>query len=98
MEALLRCQISRGMFSGEVAVRGKTADGTEFSLLVPEDFAEADLSAAGGEPVGGSLRVEVLAREGALMLVRLPGQRFENGQTVTVRASEVETGPRREAV
>ena len=98
MEALLRCQVSRGMFSREVAVRGKTAYGTEFSLFVSEDFVEADLSAAADEAVGGWLRVEVLAREGALTLVRLPGQTFENGQTVTVRDSEVEIRPRREAV
>ena len=37
-------------------------------------------------------------REGALMLVRLPGQTFENGQTVTVRDSEIEIRPHREAV
>jgi hypothetical protein len=98
MEALLRCYVSRGMFSGEVAIRGEAADGTEFSLFVPDNFIEADLSATADEAVDGSLRVEVLAREGALILVRLPGQTFENGQTVTVRDSEVEIRPRREAV
>ncbi len=98
MEALLRCQVSRGMFSGEVAVRGKTAYGAEFSLFVPDDFVEADLSATVTEAVNGWIRVEVLQREGALMLVRLPYQTFENGQTVTVRDSEVEIRPRRETV
>ena len=98
MEVLLRCQVSRGMFSGEVAVRSKTAYGIEFSLFVAEEFVEADLSATADAAVEGWLRVEVLAREGALMLVRLPGQTFENGQTVTVRDSEVEIRPRREAV
>ena len=80
MEAFLRCQVSRGMFSGEVAVRGKTANGPEFSLFVPVELVEVDLSATATEAVEGWLRVEVLAREGALILIRLPGQTFENGQ------------------
>jgi hypothetical protein len=98
MEALLRCLVNRGMFSGEVAVRGKTSDGTEFSLFVPEDFVEANLSATADQSVDGWLRVEVLAREGALILVRLPSQTFENGQTVTVRDDQVENRARREPV
>jgi hypothetical protein len=98
MEAYLRCLISRGMFSGEVAVRGKTAYGTEFSLFVPEDFVEADHLTAEADAVEGWLRVVVLAREGALMLLRLPSETFENGRTVTVSDSEVEIRPRHEAV
>ena len=46
----------------------------------------------------GWLSVEVLDREDALLLVRLPGQTFENGQTVTVRDSQVDVRPRRETV
>lgn len=98
MEALLRCQVNRGMFSGEVAVRGKTAGGTEFSLFVPEDFVEANRPTTGDQTVDGWIRVDVLAREGALILVRLPGQTFENGQTVTVRDDQVELRAHREAV
>ncbi len=98
MEALLRCQVNRGMFSGELAVRGKTAGGSEFSLFVPEDFVEANRPATGDQTVDGWLRVDVLAREGALILVRLPGQTFENGQTVTVRDDQVELPAHREAV
>ncbi len=37
MEAYFRCLISRGMFSNEVAVRGKTAYGEEFSLFAPKE-------------------------------------------------------------
>jgi hypothetical protein len=33
-----------------------------------------------------------------LLLVRLPGQTFENGQTVTVRDTEVEVRSRHETV
>jgi hypothetical protein len=96
MEALLRCQISPGLFSGEVAVRCKAADGGEFSLFVPDDFVEHE--AMDASPIEGWLCVEVLAREGALILVRLPGQTFENGQTVTVRDTQVELRPRHEKV
>lgn len=90
MEAFLRCQVSPGMFSGEVAVRGRTADGTEYSLFVSDDFVEYEETAVAVAPVDGWLCVEVLGRESGLMLVRLPGQTFENGQTVTVRDSEIE--------
>ena len=98
MEALLRCYVSPGMFSGEAAVRGKTAGGSKFSLFVSEAFVEPNLSAAGDQTVEGWVRVEVIAREGALILVRLPGQTFENGQTVTVRDDQVEIRAHREAV
>jgi len=86
------------MFSREVAVCGVTADGAEFSLFVPEDFVEVDESEVGTATVDGWLLVEVLAREGGRMLVRLPGQTFENGQTVTLSDSQVEFRHRREAV
>ncbi len=98
MDAMLRCQVSPGMFSGEVAVRGQAADGTEFSLFVSDDFVEYDQTIPADGSVKGWLCVDVLAREGALLLVRLPGQTFENGQTVTVRDTEVEARPRRETV
>ena len=98
MDASLRCQISTGMFSGEVAVRGIAADGTEFSLFVSDEFVESDLPVCESEPVEGWLLVEVLDREGDLVLIRLPSQAFENGQTVTVRDSLVARRPWRQAV
>lgn len=98
MENSLRCQSTPGMFSGEVAVRGKSADGTEFSLFVSEEFVDSSVPVAETGPVDGWICVEVLAREGNLVLVRLPGQTFENGQTVTVRDSQLELRPRRETV
>ena len=42
MEAFLRCLISRGMFSDEVAVRGTMADGKEYSLFAPKAFVEVE--------------------------------------------------------
>ena len=98
MDALLRCQVSPGMFSGEVAVRGRAADGTEFSLFVSDDFVEFDQAIPADSSVAGWLCVAVLAHEGPLLLVRLPGQTCENGQTVTVRDTQVAFRSRREAV
>lgn len=96
MDNCLRCQVTPGMFSGEVAVRGTTADGTEFSLFVSEEFVDCSEPVTEGRPVDGWLSVEVLAREDNLALVRLPGQTFENGQTVTVLDSQLELRPRRQ--
>jgi hypothetical protein len=98
MEALFRCLISRGLFSNEVAVRGKTAYAEEFSLFAPKEFVDIDEPVPEVGAVEGWLRVEVLERQGALMLVRLPSEPFENSQNVTVRDSEVEIRRRHEAV
>jgi hypothetical protein len=98
METSLRCQVSPGMFSGEVAVRCVAADGAEFSLFVSDDFVEFGAPVGESRPVEGWLRVEAVEREGDLLLVRLPGQAFENGQMITVRDSQLESRPRREAV
>ena len=97
MTALLKCQISSGLFSGEVAVRGTDANNNEFSLFVSDDFVEYSLP-IGENSVDGWICIDVLAREGALLLVRLPAQTFENGQTITVRDSQVELRARREKV
>ena len=95
METLLQCEVSPGLFSGEVAVRGRAADDAEFSLFIPDDFVEFEAMVVDAGPVAGWICVEVLATEGSLLLVRLPGQTFENGQTITVRDSQVEKRPRR---
>lgn len=98
MSPFLRCRVSSGMFSNEVTIRGAAADGTEFSLFVEEEFVECGQPVGEGALTTGWLAVEELAREGNLVLVRLPGQTFENGQTVTVRDSQLEYRPHRERV
>ena len=98
MESFLRCRVSRGLFSGEAAVSGVSADGTEFSLFVGDDFVEFDAPPGASDAVEGWLRVTQLAEEGGLVLVRLPGQTFENGRTVTVRQAQLERRRRRAAV
>jgi hypothetical protein len=91
MEAWLRCEISPGQFSSEYAVRGRTADGIGFSLFVPNTYVEMDSEPNTDRLVQGWVRVEALGRDGSLVLVRLPRPTLENGETVTVKAEEVET-------
>jgi len=90
MGTYLRCKIGLGQFSGEVAVQSATASGEEFSLFVDDECVDCDRSLEQESPVDGWIRVEVLAEEGELLLVQLPGQTFENGRTVTVRRTQVE--------
>jgi len=98
METYLRCQIGPGMFSGEVSVRGVAADGEEFSLFASDALIERDASDAWCEQMEGWLRVEELAREGDRVLIRLPEQTFENGRTITVRDSQLNSSLRRQPV
>ena len=86
----LKCEISEGQFTGEYAVSGETFDGDGYSLFCPEEFVEGD-PAIGGE--AGWIKVDVLAREGDLLLVKLPQRTLENGTTITVKSSQVEMRP-----
>lgn len=94
MDTFLRCKISRGQFSREVAVRGTTFDGTEYSLFVEKDDVdfdgEFDGPLEGSEAVDGWMRVEVLQEGRGLALVRLPAEAFENGYFLTVNADQVQ--------
>lgn len=90
MDTFLRCKISRGQFSREVAVRGATFDGTGYSLFAEKDDVEFDGPLQGFEEVDGWMRVEVLQEERGLALVRLPAEAFENGYFLTVNADQVQ--------
>jgi hypothetical protein len=89
MGVYLSCRVSRGLFSDERAVSGRDFRGVEFSLFVPEEVVES-ANLQGDESVDGWLKVEILDEQGGLLLVRLPGQAFENGRTLTVSRSQVE--------
>lgn len=95
MDTYLKCWVRPGQFTGEVAVHGRTFDGAEFSLFVSDDVVDYSPPAGSGV-VEGWLRVEVIGQNGNLRLVRLPGETFENGRTVTVQASEVTRRKRRQ--
>jgi hypothetical protein len=98
MDTLLRCQVSRGLFSGEVAIRGKCADGTDFSLFVPDEYVDCKSQDIGDRMVDGWVVVDVLQTKGPLLLLRLPGESFENGRTILVEDSQIEKRSFREKV
>ena len=95
METYLRCRVTPGLFSGEVAVRGVAADGNDFSMFVSTDFVKLAGPLRQDRPVTGWLRVEVLSQPGERTLVRLPGQAFETGSTLAVDASQLKQGERK---
>lgn len=90
MNVLLRCKVGRGMFSGELAVRGTAADGVEFSLFVPKECVRYREPVEDPTSVDALLCVNVLAEEAGRVLILLPGEAFENGRTVTVDAQQLE--------
>jgi hypothetical protein len=87
----LDCRISPGQFTGEFAVRGEMFNAKEFSLFAPKKdlkfFDEEPVK--GGNSVQGSIRVTKLQERDDLVMVELPQPTFENGQTITVKASQV---------
>jgi len=88
MDTYLRCQVKKGLFSDEVAVRGEAHNKTEFSAFIPEEFIETPARIT-NTWLDGWIRVEVLDRRGGLLLVRLPGQTFENGPVITVGSEQL---------
>lgn len=82
----LKCRASAGQFQKELAVSGQDRAGNGFSMFVDRDLVV-------GESEHALLKVIGLASEGELVLVRLPGRTFENGQTITVRRSQLEQEP-----
>ena len=89
MNTYLSCRIRKGQFGGERAVQGTTYTGDEFSLFVPLEYVERDEECAADKVDMGWLRLEVLATDARRALVRLPGQTFENGKTVTVSLEQI---------
>jgi len=95
-ETWLSCWISPGQFSVEYAVEGEAYNGTGFSLFASEEDVECDSLPLEGQRVPGWIRVKVLAADSGTVLVNLPQRTLENGQTVTVRANQVEQRRARE--
>jgi hypothetical protein len=87
MEAYLICDIAEGMFSDECSVSGEDAFGEGFSLFSSHDFVFLQDTSH-----SRVLLVEVLQKEGDLVLIRLPSGTFENGSTITVRQDQLYTG------
>ena len=89
----LRCQASLGQFEDEFAISGNDHSGETFSFFTHREFVQAEESPGEQQSVNAVLRVTELANEGELVLIRLPGQTLANGQTLTVRRSELENAP-----
>jgi hypothetical protein len=89
MQAWLRCSVSPGQFPDEYAIGGEKFDGRPFSLFAPLDTVQLPVGVTSGE---GLIRVTVSDRKGDLVLVRLPGQTFENGYFITVKADQLVNG------
>jgi len=86
----LTCRVSPGQFSDELGVRGHDHQNKEFSLFTSRRFVRCEKLPAAGEEVPGSLQAVVLDQQGTLCLIRLPGQTFDNGSTITVRSDQLE--------
>lgn len=89
MEKWLDCTISSGQFTGEYAVQGKLFDETGFSLFAEENDLKFDERPTENRSVKGCIRIMVGRQEDNLVLVTLPQPSFENGQTITVKTSQV---------
>jgi hypothetical protein len=90
----LASAVSPGQFPTEFAVGGTQHNGKPFSLFAPAEAVQAPPDGEGR----GLVRVELIERKGDLALVRLPAPTLENGQYVTVQASELQPAPAPEPV
>jgi hypothetical protein len=92
----LICSASPGQFSDEVAVRGEDYQGNDFSLFTSRKFVHCDRTPTVDFEVSALLQAVVLDQRDSLYLIRLPGQTFDNGSTITVRAEQLEDQPSRQ--
>lgn len=89
MRNWLKCTIFPGQFTGEYAVQGELFDNTGFSLFAEQEDLEFSDEPTFESPVKGWIRIEPGLQKNDLLLVTLPKPTFENGQTITVKMSQV---------
>src|SRR5260370_31908464 len=93
----LRCKVSPGMFDHEIGVQGQQADGSEYSLFAPREAVDhGDQALTSGQTVPGLVQVKALERRGDHVLVELPGQTFQNGAFITVKADQLLMEPHKQ--
>lgn len=80
--ALLRCEVSRGMFEDEVAICVTTMEGDVLSFFMPADFVKTFAE----RPEEKAIPVQVLERNGEWGFVALPRRSFEGPNAATVPA------------
>jgi hypothetical protein len=88
VKSLLKVTASSGQFRNEYAVKGKNHKGDEFSLFVSRRHVKLVDEFVNDESPA-LLSVERITQQGDLVLIRLPGQTFGNGSTITVREGDL---------
>jgi hypothetical protein len=86
----LDCIASPGQFRDEFAVHGKDFNGREFSLFVSRNFVKCQQEPAADDEVPARLQILLLDQRDELCLIRLPGNTFDNGSTITVYEYQLE--------
>ena len=89
----MRCTVYPGQFSAEYAVVVQANSGQTFSLFAPRRLVMCDQTPTGNDGEEGWLSVEVLREENGTYLVKLPRHTLENGQFLTVSASQLQAVP-----
>jgi|GEM_PF-1277200 len=96
-ETWLRCGVSPGMFDHELGVQGQQFDGSEFSLFAPKETVDhGDRELIRGQTVPGLVRVKPVERRDDQILVELPGETFQNGYFITVKADQLVAKPQKQ--
>jgi hypothetical protein len=90
MDTQLRCTLSQGQFSSELAVVVRSASGREFSLFAQKSDLSYSEPPTEGQSVDGWIKVEVIETNRNLCLVRLPQTTLENGQYITVACDQLD--------
>jgi len=93
MKAWLRCTLYPGQFGSELAVVVKSYKGQVFSLFASKEDLEYDEPPTNNCPVDGLVKVQLVKRQGNLLLVYLPQCTIENGQYLTVAENQIERIP-----
>ena len=72
-KAWLRCEVTPGMFTNELAVGIQTAEGRTVSFFLPDDSVK-----------NSEIAVDVVARNGEYGVVALPQRTFEGSNVARV--------------
>jgi len=86
----LICLASPGQFSDEVAIHGIDYAGNEFELFTSRRFVRFEHDPSSEKEVDARLQTVLLESKDNLCLIQLPGQTFDNGSSITVRADQLE--------
>ena len=88
MEAWLKCFVGPGQFSDEFAVKIKLSNGLISSLFASSGDVQVEDQNNEGE-VRAKLRITKIDEKDDLALIQLPHPTFENGQTITVKKTQL---------